>query len=258
MTRPKEWDAAGYDADFGFVSGYGGGVLGWLDPQPGLRVLDLGCGTGELLAELLAAGADATGIDADPAMVERARARVGSDRVRVADGRAFALTEPVDAVFSNAALHWMHDAAAVIARVRAALVPGGRFVAEMGAGQNMAVIVAALRAARADAGFDPGVVMPWYFPTPAGYAGLLESGGFELRRLSYFPRPTLLADGPNPVGAWIEMFADQMIVDLPAGARDRVLADAGDRTREALFSDGHWYADYWRLRFEAVSLPAAA
>ena len=256
MTVPKEWNAAGYDADFGFVSGHGGGVLSWLHPQPGLRVLDLGCGTGELLAELLVAGAEASGIDADPSMVERAAARVGPGRVRVADGRAFALAEPVDAVFSNAALHWMHDAAAVIACVRAALVPGGRFVAEMGGGRNMAVIVAALRAARADAGCASDVALPWFFPTPAEYAGLLEAGGFELRRLAYFPRPTLLADGPNPVGAWIEMFADQMIDDLPPDVRSRVLTEAGERAREALYRDGHWYADYWRLRFEAVNASA--
>lgn len=252
MSRPKTWDAAGYDADFGFVSGHGAGVLSWLGPTAGSRVLDLGCGTGELLQELLAAGVDAYGLDADPAMVARARQRVGPDRVWLQDGHAFSVPDPYDAVFSNAALHWMHAPGAVIASVRAALRPSGRFVAEMGAGRNMATIVAAIRAARASAGFDPEVPLPWFFPSPAEYARLLEAGGFEVRRLAYFPRPTLLSDGPDPVGAWVEMFATAMVDDLPPAVRAAVVADVGKRTRETLFRDGHWYADYWRLRFEAV------
>ena len=251
MSEGKAWDATGYDTDFSFVSGFGGGVLEWLDPKPGMRVLDLGCGTGELLAELLEVGADATGLDADPAMLERARSRVGADRVRLLDAHSFTVPEPVDAVFSNAALHWMRDPAAVIASVRAALVPGGRFVAEMGAGRNMETIVAALRRAREAQGRDPHVPLPWFFPTPAEYAALLEHGGFEVRRLAYFPRDTRLADGPNPVGDWVEMFATQMIDDLPTDLLAAVLTDVGERTRETLFRDGHWYADYWRLRFEA-------
>ncbi len=252
MTRPKQWDAAGYDAEFGYVSGFGGGVLEWLDPGPGLRVLDLGCGTGELLLELLAAGADAHGLDADPAMIERAGARVGVERVRLLDAQTFTVPDPFDAVFSNAALHWMREPRAVIASVRAALIPGGRFVAEMGAGRNMATIVGALRRARAAHDHDPDVPLPWFFPSPAQYAGLLEEGGFEVRRLAYFPRDTLLVDGPNPVGDWVEMFAGQMIDDLPADVRTAVLTDVGDLTRDELLRDGHWYADYWRLRFEAV------
>ena len=202
MTRPKAWDAQGYDADFGFVSGSAGGVLEWLAPQPGMRILDLGCGTGELLAELLEAGTDAVGLDADPAMVERAQRRVGADRVRRLDAQSFGLVDafglPFDAVFSNAALHWMHRPADVIASVREVLRPGGRFVAEMGAGRNMATIVAALRQARAANGWTGDVATPWYFPTPAEYASLLEGGGLELRRLAYFPRRTLLSDERQP------------------------------------------------------------
>ncbi len=256
MTRPKAWDAQGYDADFGFVSGSAGGVLEWLAPQPGMRILDLGCGTGELLAELLEAGTDAVGLDADPAMVERAQRRVGADRVRRLDAQSFGLVDafglPFDAVFSNAALHWMHRPADVIASVREVLRPGGRFVAEMGAGRNMATIVAALRQARAANGWTGDVATPWYFPTPAEYASLLEGGGLELRRLAYFPRRTLLSESANPIGQWVEMFATEMVDDLPADARAAVLAELPALTRDELFRDGRWYADYWRLRFEAI------
>lgn len=128
----------------------------------------------------------------------------------------------------------------------------------MGAGRNVQTITTALRAARAAHGVDPDVALPWFFPSPAQYAGLLEAGGFQVRRLAYFPRETRLADGPNPVGHWVEMFADQMIDDLPEDVRAGVLTDTGARTRAVLLRDGHWYADYWRVRFEAVLVATGA
>lgn len=256
MTRRTTWDAVDYDARFGYVSAHAGGALEWLGPQPGMRILDVGCGTGEVLSELLGGGADAYGIDADAAMVSRARERVGAERVRLLDAQSLrpdVVDQPFDAVFSNAALHWMIDAAAVIAAVRSVLVPEGRFVAEMGGGRNMGVILKSLRAARTLHGADPDVAMPWFFPSSAEYAALLEAGGFEIRRLAYFPRPTLLTDSANPVGDWIEMFAESMVDDLAPDVRSAVLVTSGDLARDALYRDGHWYADYWRLRFDAVA-----
>src|SRR5215218_833230 len=119
------WDADRYQRQFGFVSAMAGDLVELLDPRPGETVLDLGCGTGELAAEIQGRGARVWALDADPAMVAAARERLGADRVLLADGHAFTLPEPVDAVFSNAALHWMPRPSEVIARVRAALRPGG-------------------------------------------------------------------------------------------------------------------------------------
>ena len=138
------WDADRYQRQFGFVSAFGGDVLDLLDPAPGETVLDLGCGTGELAAELQRPGARVLALDSDPAMVAAARRRLGDDRVLLADGHDFTLPEPVDAVFSNAALHWMPRPAEVIGRVRAALRPGGRFVAELGGAGNIDAILEAL------------------------------------------------------------------------------------------------------------------
>src|SRR5918994_135203 len=190
------WDADRYQRQFGFVSGLAGDLVELLGPRPGEVVLDLGCGTGELAASIQGRGARVWALDSDPAMVAAAPRRLGDAPARLAAGRAFSLPEPVDAVFSNAALHWMPRPAEVIGRVRAALRPGGRFVAELGGAGNIDAILEALGAAMAEAGL-PAPACPWYFPTPGQYATLLEAGGVPGGPVEHLPRPTPPAGGPD-------------------------------------------------------------
>jgi trans-aconitate methyltransferase len=246
------WDADRYQRQFGFVSAFGGDLLELLDPRPGEAVLDLGCGTGELAAAIAATGARVLALDSDPAMVAAARRRLGDDRVLLADGHTFTLPEPVDAVFSNAALHWMPRPAEVIGRVRAALRPGGRFVAELGGAGNIATILEALGAAMAEAGL-PAPACPWYFPTPARYATLLEEGGFRVARMEHFPRPTPLAGGPDGLADWLTMFGGSLTAAVPPALADQVVARTGELAAPRLCRDGAFVADYWRLRFVAVA-----
>ena len=246
------WDADRYQRQFGYVSGLAGDLIDLLDPRPGESVLDLGCGTGELAASIAATGARVLALDSDPAMVAAARRRLGHDRVLLADGHAFSLPEPVDAVFSNAALHWMPRPAEVISRVRAALRPGGRFVAELGGAGNIDAILDALGAAMAEAGL-PAPACPWYFPTPGQYATLLEAGGFRVAQMEHFPRPTPLAGGPGGLADWFTMFGGRLTAPVPAAELPGVLARAGELAAPRLRSDDRWTADYWRLRFVAVA-----
>jgi SAM-dependent methyltransferase len=251
------WDAERYQRRFGFVAALGGEVLELLDPAPGEAVLDLGCGTGELAAAIAATGARVWALDSDPAMVAAARRRLGDDRVLLADGHTFTLPEPVDAVFSNAALHWMPRPAEVTARVRAALRPGGRFVAELGGAGNVAAILEALGAAMAEAGL-PRPANPWYFPTPARHAALLEAGGFRVARMEHFPRPTPLAGGPDGLAEWLTMFGGSLTAAVPPPLLAGVLDRAGELAAPRLYRDGRFVADYWRLRFVAVAEAGAA
>jgi SAM-dependent methyltransferase len=251
------WDADRYQRQFGFVSALGGDVLDLLDPAPGEAVLDLGCGTGELAAELERRGARVLALDSDPAMVAAARRRLGDDRVLLADGHDFTLPEPVDAVFSNAALHWMPRPAEVAARVRAALRPGGRFVAELGGAGNIDAILEALGAAMAEAGL-PEPACPWYFPTPGQYATLLEAGGFRVARMEHFPRPTPLAGGPGGLADWFAMFGGQLTAPVPPARLPDLVARAEELAAPRLRRGDRWVADYWRLRFVAVAGAEAA
>jgi SAM-dependent methyltransferase len=254
---PGGWDADRYQRQFGFVSSMAGDLVELLDPRSGETVLDLGCGTGELAASIAATGARVLALDSDPAMVAAARRRLGDDRVLLADGHAFTLPEPVDAVFSNAALHWMPRPAEVVGRVRAALRPGGRFVAELGGAGNIDAILEALGAAMAEAGL-PAPECPWYFPTPGQYATLLEAGRFRVARMEHFPRPTPLAGGPDGLADWFTMFGGQLTAQVPAAELPGVLARAGELAAPRVRGHDRWIADYWRLRFVAVAGDEAA
>jgi trans-aconitate methyltransferase len=242
------WDTRTYDRDFAFVSAYGAELLNWLDAQPGETVLDLGCGTGELAAKIAETGATVIGIDSDPAMIQAARQRLPSADLRVADAHDFTVDEPVDAVFSNAALHCMPSSFEVLGCVSDALRDGGRFVAEMGAIGNAAAITAAVDQACREAGL-PERRWPWVFPSPAQYAAMLEDSGFEIRELDFRDRPTRLTGEDGLVG-WLQMFAGSVLRDVPP----QVLARATEIARPALWREDAWWADYRRLRFRAVKV----
>ena len=164
----QSWNPDAYAASARFVTDLGLPVLELLAPRPGERILDLGCGDGPLTARLAAMGCDVVGVDGSAAMVAAAR-QLGLD-ARVADGQALDFDAEFDAVFSNAALHWMKRGADVIDGVWRALRPGGRFVGEFGGRDNVATINAALNAARARRGL--AILSPWFNPDAEEYTAL--------------------------------------------------------------------------------------
>jgi trans-aconitate methyltransferase len=234
------------------VAGHGAELVELLAPRPGERIVDLGCGTGTLTARIAAAGAEVTGIDADPEMVDRARRQHPGLRFTVGDGHGFMVTPAVDAVFSNAALHWMSRPEQVLAAVRRALRPGGRLVAELGAAGNCRTIIEAVAAARRECGAAP-VPPPWFFPSPARYAAMLEGTGFTVRLLACFDRPTRLdAEG---LAGWLRMFGAPLLAGLDPPGAAAVTERAGELARSTLYRDGDWFADYRRLRLVAERPP---
>jgi trans-aconitate methyltransferase len=248
------WSAARYASSARFVSDLGADVIALLDPRPGGRILDLGCGDGALTMRLTAAGADVIGVDASPDMVAAARAR--GVEARVGRGEALDAGRGFDAVFSNAALHWMTDPDAVLRSVAAALRPGGRFVAEMGGHGNVAALRTALIGAlRIEAGVRTDLSEIWYFPTAAEQGARLEAAGFRVELIETFPRPTLVTAGAV---AWFETLAAPALALAPLEARAAVLSCAVALAAPALRDGaGAWTADYVRLRFCAIRGAAA-
>ena len=166
------------------------------------------------------------------------------------DAQALALGEErFDAVFSNAALHWMPDADAVIRGVARHLKPGGRFVGEFGGHGNVAAITTALKAAmRHHGGATEAPRPPWYFPSPAEYRRRLTAGGFRVESLDLIPRPTRL-DGS--LMEWLDVFATGLLSAFP-GKEEAIKRDTLALLESALRdADGIWTADYVRLRFAA-------
>lgn len=251
MTRPTPThDPRQYDTQFEFVARLGAGVVDLADIRPGERLLDLGCGTGALLPTFIERGAIVSGIDADPKMIEVARSVAPDADLRVADGQDFTVEEPYDIVFSNAALHWMPNAAGVARSVHAALRPRGRFVAEMGGARNVATIVDAVHAEGAARGVD--VESPWYYPTVAEQAAVLEAAGFRVALMEHFERITPL-HGEDGVADWLQMFGGHALANFPAETHDEVRLAVQERTRSTLRREAGWVADYWRLRFVAIA-----
>jgi SAM-dependent methyltransferase len=245
----QDWQAERYARNARFVADLGQPVVELLEPEPGERILDLGCGDGALTRKLAELGCDVVGVDAGPDMIRVAR-ELGLD-AHVVDGHELAFEREFDAVFSNAALHWMkRDPDAVVAGVARALKPGGRFVGEFGGHGNVAAIVTALLAVLARRDLDGMRGHPWYFPTPAAYRKCLEAHGFRVESIDLIPRPTPL---PTGMSAWLDTFAEPMLKLLPEGERATVKEEAVELLAPTLRDEaGNWTADYVRLRFRAV------
>jgi trans-aconitate methyltransferase len=244
----QEWNADRYARNAHFVPALGQPVLDLLAPRPGERILDLGCGDGVLTEKIAAAGAIVVGVDGSADMIAAASRR--GLNARVMSGFSLTFDREFDAVFSNAALHWMKsDPDAVIAGVRRALQPAGRFVAEMGGHGCVAAIIVAMYTVMQRRGIDMPPSIPWYFPTVDDYRGRLERGGFAVDYIELIPRPTPL---PTAMEGWLETFGEPFFKQLPPDDREAARDEAIALLRPVLCDEqGRWTADYIRLRFAA-------
>jgi SAM-dependent methyltransferase len=242
------WSAAAYARHGRFVSDLGTPVLALLAPRAGERILDLGCGDGALTAEIAASGAQVLGIDAAPDMVRATRARGLAAEQR--DAAALDHDAAFDAVFSNAALHWMTRPRAVASGVARALRPQGRFVGEFGGHGNVAAVRTAISAVLArDFGIETDLSDIWHFPTPGAWTALLETTGFTVTECRLIPRPTPVAAGME---AWLETLAAPVLARLPEADRPRATRAIARLVAPALTDEaGTVHVDYVRLRFAA-------
>jgi trans-aconitate methyltransferase len=258
MTIPEPqsnpWNADLYDGRHSFVWKRGGEVAELLAPKPGERILDLGCGTGHLTAQIAERGAKVVGIDNAASMIAQARTTYPNLRFELLDAAEMPFHDEFDAVFSNAVLHWIKRQADVAAGIARALKPGGRFVAEFGGRGNIRHIYDALCAALAAAGIaEPQRLSPWYYPSIGEYAALLEQLGLETSYAVLFDRPTPL-EGERGLRNWLDMFASPWLSAVPAGQRGAVVDHVERLLRPSLYRDGTWTADYRRLRIVAIKL----
>ncbi|WP_240315681.1 trans-aconitate 2-methyltransferase [Sporosarcina sp. PTS2304] len=248
MTK---WNATLYDDKHKFVSNYGGNLVSLLQPQAGEHILDLGCGTGDLAHDISASGATVVGVDASESMIEAAKEKYPEVQFSVENGETLSFEPQFQAIFSNAAIHWMHDQYAVAQNCFHALLPGGRFVAELGGAKNIQSIVDAIQEAcqRLNLMYD-AAAFPWVFPTKEQMTLHLEDAGFTIRHMEHYERQTPLV-GEDGIRNWLYMFSQTMFKQLTNDEKEAVYTECERILRPLLYTDGQWVVDYWRLRFVA-------
>ncbi len=238
------WNATDYQQQHSYVWQQATGLLPQLNAQAHEHILDLGCGSGQLTEQIAATGATVVGLDSDRAMITQAQINYPHLTFQVADAADFQLAVPVDAVFSNAALHWVPQAEAAAHCIAQALKPGGRLVAEFGGKGNVKTILSALEKVSGRTGLNP-----WYFPSVGEYAEVLEQAGLEVVFAHLFDRPTPLAEAG--LAGWLTMFGQRFFADLSA-TEWASLVEAVEGAASQLYQNGEWIADYRRLRIVAI------
>ena len=242
----QEWDVERYQNEHSFVWEFGASLVDILQAQPGERILDLGCGSGELTAQIAQHQQtnDAMGMDSDPSMVERAQAQFPQLHFFQGDIRSFQVPQPVDAIFSNAALHWVppQDVDQSVQSISNALKVGGRLVVEFGAKGNVQSIVEAVQEVL------PNAISPWYFPSISEYTTVLESHGIEVLQARIFDRPTPLVDTEDGIKNWLKMFGNSFLVGIDEEELEPLLDQIQDKLKPKLFDGTQWVADYRRIQ----------
>lgn len=256
MSSTCKWNPVLYDRQLQFVSQYGTDVVGWLSPQPGERILDVGCGTGDLAAIMAEAGAHVVGIDQSTSMIEQAQSKFPSLTFIPVDVTAECpdyYAGSFDAAFSNAALHWVKQPEAAARHIYTALHPGGRFVAEFGGKGNVDTIAKAIaEVLEQHFGIDPSPLNPWYFPTIGEYSSVLEQVGFQVTTAIHFERPTPLTDGENGLLHWLHAFTSVFTASIPAASISRFIDLVQAKCQPVLYQKGGWTGDYKRIRIAAT------
>ncbi|NRD77050.1 methyltransferase domain-containing protein [Bacillus sp. BRMEA1] len=248
QTTKDIWDANLYDHKHSFVSKYGNSLVELLNPQQGEKILDLGCGTGDLANALYEHGAKIVGVDKSQNMVEQAISKFPHIEFMVQDATNLDYDHEFDAVFSNATLHWVQPADKALSGIYKSLKQGGRFVAEFGGKGNVQTIINEIIQQIQETGFEFNrSQFPWYYPSIAEYSTLMEEAGFRVTYAQHYDRPTPL-DGENGLKNWIHMFGKNLFEGLNEHTTNEIISTVEHNLKEILYNDGTWIADYKRIR----------
>jgi trans-aconitate methyltransferase len=239
VTSTSKWDAADYARIGSFVAELGAAALDLLDPRPGERVLDVGCGEGTLTRMIMERGATVLGVDSSPEMIAAAGAK-GVDALLLAAENMQFLAE-FDAAFSNATLHWVLQKEQAAYAIFRALKPSGRFAGEMGGEGNIARLREALDTELLIRGYVPPTESSNWYPSPEEFAAVYEAAGFDGIDARLIERPTPLDHG---IGEWVTTFRRGWLdgAGVPEAERPDIAAAVADCFASNI-------ADYVRLRF---------
>ncbi len=248
-SNNDQWQPDLYADKHSFVWKLASPVIELLAPEPSERVLDIGCGTGQLTARIAESGATAVGADHSPAMIEEARQLHPQIEFQIEDAHDFEFDQPFDAVFSNAALHWITNPDKVVNCIARALNKRGRMAVEFGGSGNIHFLAGAIETASQTV-FGKRIKHPWYFPDIVDFGTVLRRHGLEVTQAALIDRPTPL-EGNDGLRNWVKMFGQHWLTQLATERHDEFLDQIESIARANLFRGSIWQADYRRIRVVA-------
>lgn len=247
------WKPQLYNDKHAFVYQYGENLITLLDPKENERILDLGCGSGQLTFKINALAKETIGIDKSSEMIADAKSKFPNIRFQVEDAANFKFDKKFDSIFSNAALHWVKDYERAVTCMYENLKPDGKIVVEFGGKGNVETIVGSLRESLRNRGYHKQADLDlWYFPSIGEYTTVLESAGFRVLFAEHYDRPTELADENSGIKDWISMFAGSFFVGVAQTHIAEIKNEVQENIKEKCLIDGKWFADYKRIRVIAV------
>jgi trans-aconitate methyltransferase len=252
QSTEDNWNANLYDKNHSFVSMYGTNLIESLEVSAGEKILDLGCGTGDLTKKLYDIGGDVIGVDKSHKMITQALSKYPDIKFFVRDVIDLGYHAEFDAVFSNATLHWVKQPKEALNCIYQSLKPGGRFVAEFGGKGNVQIITTEIIEQIMQAGMEYEMEQfPWFYPSIGEYTTLMEEAGFRVTFAEHFDRPTPLI-GENGLKNWIEMFGSLLFKGISSDKKDDIVIKVENKLKEILYKDGNWIADYKRIRVRGI------
>ncbi len=252
MKERDRWNASLYDGSHSFVSTFGQDLVELLAPKIDEQILDIGCGTGDLANKIYSYDVKVKGIDKSENMIRQAQNKYPHIRFNAEDVLELDYKNEFDAVFSNATLHWVKQPKQALNRIYDSLRPGGRFVAEFGGKGNVQLITNEIISQIKTADIEyKSEQFPWYFPSIGEYSSIMEETGFTVTFAHYFDRPTPL-EGENGLRNWIEMFAGNLLESKSEVIKESIIKKTEKNLMDVLYNDGHWIADYKRIRVVGI------
>ncbi|MDF2872687.1 MAG: trans-aconitate 2-methyltransferase [Anaerocolumna sp.] len=246
-----KWDSGLYDNKHNFVAEYGKGLLEFVPVDKSQSILDLGCGTGLLTAELAKLCGCVLGIDGSLPMIEKARRQFPKLTFEVMDALKLLFIQEWDVVFSNAVFHWIADQDLLLQKIHKSLKPSGKLICEFGAFGNIQIIEEGFRTVLEDLGHI--YHSKFTFPTVEFFGSLLIKNGFVIDKIYEYDRPTPLNDGDKGLYNWARQFFETDLKGFTVAEQDFILRNLLEKVREKLWNGTTWVADYKRLRVIAHS-----
>ena len=240
-----KWNSDLYDQKLNFVSRYGEALLRYVPDDKTQRILDIGCGTGMLTAELADKSGYVLGIDASEDMIRRAKEMYPQVDFKVEDSLCMTYQEDWDVVFSNAVFHWIPDHNLLLQHIYQALKPHGLLVAEFGGYGNIATIVNAYTEVADKYGYQ--YKSRFNFQKAEDFNALLVKNGFTVDDIYDYDRPTPIKDEAGMKHICSQFFKTELDA-IPEDIAARILQEMYDMVLQKLWNGKEWVADYRRLR----------